>query len=69
VDASAPRFLLGLGREWSLAYLRSSMKLKGHSTLSLLYPEPELIIMIPLNTNKPSIPILIRCDGTISKII
>jgi len=37
------------------------------------YHEPELIIMrpiiIPLNTNKPSIFILIRCDGTISKII
>jgi len=69
VDAFAPRFLLGLGREWSPAYLRSGMKLKGHSTLSLPYPEPELIIMISLNTNKPSISILIRCDGPISKII
>ena len=72
LDMSVP-CLLGLRRELSPICLRSGIKLKGHYTLNLPYPEPELIIimpiMIPLNMNKPSIPILITCDGTINKII
>jgi len=60
-------------RELSPTFLRLSMELKGHSALSLPYPELELIIImhitIPLNMNKPSILILIRCEGIISKII
>ena len=69
----APRFLVSFGCELSQTSLRSGMKLKGHSALSLPYLEPKLIIMIsvmiPLNTNKLSRLILIRCDSTINKII
>jgi hypothetical protein len=72
-DASTPSYLLSLGRELSPTSLRLSVKLKGHSTLRPPYPEPRLIIMmpiiIPLNTNKQLILILIRCDGTSSRII
>ena len=66
-------FLLGSEHELSPTSLKLGAKLKGHSTLSFSYPEPELIIMmliiIPLNTNKPSILKLIRCDDTSSRII
>jgi hypothetical protein len=55
-DASTPSYLLGLWHELSPTSLKLGVKLKGHSTLSPPYPEPELIIMmpiiIPLNTNK-----------------
>ena len=72
-DASTPSYLLSLGRELSPTSLRLSVKLKGHSTLRPPYPEPRLIIMmpiiIPLNTNKQLMLILIRCDGTSSRII
>ena len=71
--ATTPSYLLGLGRELSPASLRLGVKLKSHSTLSPLYPEPELIIMmpiiIPLKTNKQPMLILIRRDGLSSKII
>jgi hypothetical protein len=66
-------FLLGSEHELSPTSLKLGAKLKGHSTLSLSYPEPELIIMmliiIPLNTKKSFILILIRCDGTSSRKI
>jgi hypothetical protein len=72
-DASTPSYLLSLGRELSPTSLRLSVKLKGHSTLRPPYPEPRLIIMmpiiIPLNTNKQLMFILIRCDGMSSRII
>jgi hypothetical protein len=47
-DTSVPSFLLGFRRELSPIFLRSGVKLKGHSTLSPPYPEPELIIMMPI---------------------
>jgi hypothetical protein len=68
-NMSVPSVLLGFGRELSLTFLRSGVKLNGHSTLSPPYPEPELIIMMPIKYNKPSMLTLTRCDGTISKII
>jgi len=68
-NMSVPSVLLGFGRELSLTFLRSGVKLNGHSTLSPPYPELELIIMMPIKYNKSSMLTLIRCDGTISKTI
>jgi len=73
LGATTPNYLLGLGRELSPTSLRLGVKLKSHSTLSPQYPEPELIIImpiiIPLNTNKQPMLILIRYDGMNSRII
>jgi len=72
-DESTPSYLLGLVRELTPTSLRLGVKLKSHSTLSLQYPKPELIIMMPiitpLNTNKQPMLILIICDDTSNKII
>ena len=73
IVTSWTRLLLGSGCELNPMSLRLSTRLKSHSTLSLLYPESELIIMMPiiilLNTNKQFMITLIKCNGTSNKII
>ena len=64
---------MGLVCELNPISLRLSVLLKGHSTLSLSYLESGLIIMVLIiilfNTNKQSMPTLIRYDCTSKKII